>query len=94
MIQQQNFIIKKDILKNIQFVLFLNFISLCREYNNYITTLLENDAYMNELFSLVAFTDQNSLTKMTVISEYQYVSEHLHSHNTVSHHDELSYSRE
>ena len=49
----------------------MNFISLCREYNNYITTLLENDAYIKELFSLVAFTDQNSLTKMTVVSEYQ-----------------------
>ena len=54
----------------------MNFISLCREYNNYITTLLDNDAYMKEIFSLVAFTnsDENneieSLQKMTFISEY------------------------
>ena len=54
----------------------MNFISLCREYNNYITTLLDNDAYMNEIFSLVAFTNSGeneeieSLQKMTFISEY------------------------
>ena len=54
----------------------MNFISLCREYNNYITTLLDNDAYMNEIFSLVAFTNTEgneeieSLQKMTFISEY------------------------
>jgi hypothetical protein len=54
----------------------MNFISLCREYNNYITTLLDNDAYMKEIFSLVAFTNTDgnkeieSLQKMTFISEY------------------------
>ena len=54
----------------------MNFISLCREYNNYITTLLDNDAYMNEIFSLVAFTNSDnnneieSLQKMTFKSEY------------------------
>ena len=54
----------------------MNFISLCREYNNYITTLLDNDAYMNEIFSLVAFNNENqnteieSLQKMTFVSEY------------------------
>jgi len=35
----------------------MNFISLCREYNNYITRLLDNDTYMKEIFSLVAFTN-------------------------------------
>ena len=55
----------------------MNFISLCREYNNYITTLLDNDAYMNEIFSLVAFTnsDENkekgSFSKITFVSEYE-----------------------
>ena len=54
----------------------MNFISLCREYNNYITTLLDNDAYMNEIFSLVAFSNSGgneeieSLQKMTFTSEY------------------------
>ena len=54
----------------------MNFISLCREYNNYITTLLDNDAYMNEIFSLVAFTNTEgnkeieNLQKMTFVSEY------------------------
>ena len=54
----------------------MNFISLCREYNNYITTLLDNDAYMNEIFSLVAFTNTDgnseieSLQRMTFVSEY------------------------
>ena len=49
----------------------MNFISLCREYNNYITTLLEGDAYMKELFSLVQFKDTNSTLTLTVISEYE-----------------------
>ena len=54
----------------------MNFISLCREYNNYITTLLDNDAYMNEIFSLVAFNNEEgnkeieNLSKMTFTSEY------------------------
>ena len=54
----------------------MNFISLCREYNNYITTLLDNDAYMNEIFSLVTFTnteayeEKEGLSKITFISEY------------------------
>ena len=53
----------------------MNFISLCREYNNYITTLLDNDAYMKEIFSLVAFNNGNdenieNLQKMTFVSEY------------------------
>ena len=54
----------------------MNFISLCREYNNYITTLLDNDAYMTEIFSLVAFNNREgnneieSLSRMTFISEY------------------------
>ena len=54
----------------------MNFISLCREFNNYITTLLDNDAYMNEIFSLVAFTNSEgnkeieNLARMTFISEY------------------------
>ena len=49
----------------------MNFISLCREYNNYITTLLEGDAYMAELFSLAQFQDTNSTLTLTVISEYE-----------------------
>ena len=49
----------------------MNFISLCREYNNYITTLLEGDAYMKELFSLVQFQDTNSVNTLTVVSEYE-----------------------
>ena len=54
----------------------MNFISLCREYNNYITTLLDNDAYMKEIFSLVAFNNREgnneieSLSRMTFVSEY------------------------
>ena len=54
----------------------MNFISLCREFNNYITTLLDNDAYMNEIFSLVAFTNSDgnktieNLARMTFVSEY------------------------
>ena len=49
----------------------MNFISLCREYNNYITTLLDNDSYIDELFSLVAFTDTNNVLRLTVRSEYE-----------------------
>ena len=53
----------------------MNFISLCREFNNYITTLLDQDAYINELFSLVRFTEENitkvDLSKMTFKSDYQ-----------------------
>ena len=53
----------------------MNFISLCREFNNYITTLLDQDAYINELFSLVRFAEENmtliDLSKMIFISDYQ-----------------------
>ena len=49
----------------------LNFISLCREYNNYITTLLEGDAYIKELFSLVAFTETKTITELRIRSEYK-----------------------
>ena len=53
----------------------MNFISLCREFNNYITTLLDQDAYINELFSLVSFAEKNKtnidLSKMVFISDYQ-----------------------
>ena len=48
----------------------MNFISLCREYNNYITTLLEGDAYIKELFSLVAFTETKELLELRIRSEY------------------------
>ena len=53
----------------------MNFISLCREFNNYITTLLDQDAYINELFSLVRFAEENmtniDLSKMIFVSDYQ-----------------------
>ena len=53
----------------------MNFISLCREFNNYITTLLDQDAYINELFSLVKFTEEDitkiNLSKMVFKSDYQ-----------------------
>ena len=53
----------------------MNFISLCREFNNYITTLLDQDAYINELFSLVKFKEDDinliDLSKMQFISDYQ-----------------------
>ena len=48
----------------------MNFISLCREYNNYITTLLEGDAYIRELFSLVAFTETKTVTELRIRSQY------------------------
>ena len=53
----------------------MNFISLCREFNNYITTLLDNDAYINELFSLVQFTEKDmtkiNISQMVFKSDYQ-----------------------
>ena len=53
----------------------MNFISLCREFNNYITTLLDQDAYINELFSLVSFAEENitniDLSKMVFVSDYK-----------------------
>ena len=53
----------------------MNFISLCREFNNYITTLLDQDAYINELFSLVRFKEDDinliDLSQMQFISDYQ-----------------------
>ena len=53
----------------------MNFISLCREFNNYITTLLDQDAYIKELFSLVRFAEENmtniDLSKMIFISDYK-----------------------
>ena len=53
----------------------MNFISLCREFNNYITTLLDQDAYIHELFSLVRFAEENTtnidLSKMIFKSDYQ-----------------------
>ena len=53
----------------------MNFISLCREFNNYITTLLDQNAYINELFSLVRFAEENmtniDLSKMIFKSDYQ-----------------------
>ena len=53
----------------------MNFISLCREFNNYITTLLDQDAYIKELFSLVRFAEENmeniDLSKMIFVSDYQ-----------------------
>ena len=53
----------------------MNFISLCREFNNYITTLLDQDAYIKELFSLVRFAEENTtnidLSKMIFISDYK-----------------------
>ena len=53
----------------------MNFISLCREFNNYITTLLDQDAYINELFSLVRFSEENitliDLSQMVFISDYK-----------------------
>ena len=53
----------------------MNFISLCREFNNYITTLLDNNAYITELFSLVRFVEDDmskiNLSKMVFKSDYQ-----------------------
>jgi len=53
----------------------MNFISLCREFNNYITTLLDQDAYINELFSLVRFAEENitlvDLSRMRFLSDYK-----------------------
>ena len=52
----------------------MNFISLCREFNNYITTLLDNNAYINELFSLVQFDESNNFTdlrSMTFVSQFK-----------------------
>ena len=53
----------------------MNFISLCREFNNYITTLLDQNAYITELFSLVKFAEENmtniDLSKMIFKSDYQ-----------------------
>ena len=53
----------------------MNFISLCREYNNYITTLLDEDAYINELFSLVKFVQDNNtvfnISKMKFESDFK-----------------------
>ena len=57
----------------------MNFISLCREYNNYITTLLDNDAYMNEIFSLVAFTNTEGNTEIESLQRMTFVSEYLKS---------------
>ena len=57
----------------------MNFISLCREYNNYITTLLDNDAYMNEIFSLVAFTNTDGNTEIESLQRMTFVSEYLKS---------------
>jgi len=53
----------------------MNFISLCREFNNYITTLLDQDAYIKELFSLVRFAEENitlvDLSRMRFLSDYK-----------------------
>ena len=49
----------------------MNFISLCREYNNYITTLLEGYAYIKELFSLVAFTETKTILELRIKSQFE-----------------------
>ena len=49
----------------------MNFISLCREYNNYITTLLEGYAYIKELFSLVSFTETKTITELRIKSQFE-----------------------
>ena len=54
----------------------MNFISLCREYNNYITTLLDNNDYMKQNFSLVSFSgtekdEEGKIKTMVFKSHYE-----------------------